>query len=577
MQSKQEKIGQVENGLRPEYFINGDKLKPIPEVMKETNTPGISVAIIHNSEILWTKGYGIADTETKLPVNTNTIFQAASISKPLTALAVMKVVQDGKLDLDENINTYLKTWKLPENEFTAKNKVTLRNLLSHTSGVTVHGFPGYKVHAGIPTLLQVLNGEYPANTGKIVVATEPNTVFSYSGGGYTIVQQVLIDQLQKPFQEIMKELILAPLGMINSFYSNCALNEKQCINATAGHKSDGSQVTGKRHLYPEMAAAGLWTTAEDLAKFSIEVQKSLKGESNKIITKEFMEIMTIPVLTGEYNVGLSNEKMGTELLLGHNGGNEGYTCSMLFHKEKRFGVIFMSNSDRGYEMKLPFFRSVAAAYGWDNILHPEYEKQILSEDEVKLFSGNYKMEFDKTVKIFQDNNKLIYKTIYDEPKQLDYVGNNIFIDGDRAVKFEFREDCGKFYMNGNIIMRLNDGEKLASDYIEENNIDQAAKFYQELMKKDEDMKNWLENNLNNTGYKCIWNNNYNTAIAFLKINTILFPESPNTWDSLGEAYFSAKQYELCIEAMKKSLEYNPNNQNAVEVIKSAEEYLKEQI
>ncbi len=519
MQSNQEKIRQVENGLRQEYFIKGARLKSITEVMEEISIPGVSVAVVHNFEIIWAKEYGISDTETQQPVNTNTIFQAASISKPLTALAVMKLVQDGKLDLDENINSYLKTWKLPENELTVKNKVTLRNLLSHTAGITVHGFPGYNIDAEMPTLVQVLNGEFPSNTGKVVVDMEPNTEFRYSGGGYTIVQQALIDQLQKSFQGIMQELVLDPLDMKNSFYSNSTLKEEQCTNTTAGHKGNGIQILGKRHVYPEMAAAGLWTTAEDLAKFFIEVQKSLKGKSNKIISKELMEIMTTPVLNGEYNIGLRNEKIGTEQLLGHSGGNEGYTCSMIFQKEKGVGAIFMSNCDNGYEMKMPFFRSVAAAYGW----------------------------------------------------------NNILIDTNRTVKIEFREDSGKLYMNENIIERLNDGEKLGSDYIEEGNLEQAVRWYQELVKKDNDMYNWLENNLNNAGYNCLWRKFYNTAIAFLKINTILFSKSANAWDSLGETYFHNKQYELCIEAMKKSLEYRQNNQNGVKFIKDAEEYLKKQI
>jgi len=574
MKSKQEKIVQVENGLRPEYFIKGDKLKSMTDLMNETNTPGISVAVIHNSEIVWTKGYGVADIETQKPVNTNTIFQAASISKPLTALAVMKLVQDGKLDLDENINSYLKTWKLPENEYTAKNKVTLRNLLSHTAGISVHGFSGYKADADMPTLVQVLNGQAPANSGKVVADMEPNTEFRYSGGGYTIVQQALIDQFQKTFQEIMQELVLDPLGMTNSFYSNTALNEKQCSNATAGHNNDGELVIGKRYIYPEMAAAGLWTTAEDLAKFAVEVQRSLKGESSKVISKEFMEIMTTPVLNGEYNIGLCNERIGSEQLLGHDGGNEGYSCGMLFHKEKEFGVILMSNSQSGYEMNIPFLRSAAAAYVFDNILSPDFEIFDLSADTVKLFSGNYRIEFDKTVKIFEDNSKLVYKTIFDDLKQLDYVGNNIMIDINRTTKIEFREAFGELCMNEKILERLNHGEKLASDYIDEYNIEQAASCYQEFMQQDNDMKNKLENNLNNDGYGCIWRKDYKTAISFLKINTILFPESVNVWDSLGEAYFIDKQYELSIEAMEKSLEYNPNNQNAVAIIKDAKEKLK---
>jgi len=143
MPNQSQKIQQIENGLRPKYFVKGDKLKSIDEVMKEMNIPGISVAIINNFEVVWSKGYGIADTETKQPVDENTIFQAASISKPVTAMAVMNMVQDGKLDLDKNINTYLKSWKLEENELTAKKAVTLKNLLSHNGGIRVVVRPSF--------------------------------------------------------------------------------------------------------------------------------------------------------------------------------------------------------------------------------------------------------------------------------------------------------------------------------------------------------------------------------------------------------------------------------------------------
>jgi CubicO group peptidase (beta-lactamase class C family) len=570
MKTQQEYIGQVENGLRSEYFVKGDKLKSITEAMNEASIPGISIAIINNFDTVLSKGYGIGDIKVGLPVDKNTIFQAASISKPLTALAVMKLVQDGKLDLNEDINTYLKTWKLPESHLTAKNKVTLKNLLSHTAGVTVHGFPGYCSEVKIPTLIQILNGEPPANTGKIHVDTEPNTEFRYSGGGYTIIQQILIDQLQKPFEEIMYELILEPLGMTNSFYSSSPLDEKQCTNATTGHKGDGSQVACKRHIYPEMAAAGLWTTPEDLAKFSMEVQKSLKGESNKILTRDFMEIMTTPILTGIYNLGLRNEKIGRELLLMHNGGNEGYSCSLMFHKEKGFGVIFMSNSDNGNKMRLPLIRSAAAAYGFHDILQPDYEITELSVEKMKLFQGNFKIQPDRSLKIFQHNGKLLYKTIFDEPIQLEYVGNNTLIDINRNVKFELIDGNRNLLLNESMIQRLKDEEMLASDFIEEGNIDQAVKCYQQVIEKDAHRKLSLEDELNNAGYNCISRKKYHTGIAFLKINTILFPQSSNAWDSLGEAYFINKQYQLSIEAMKKSLEYNPNNQNAATFICDAE-------
>lgn len=575
MPNQIEKIKQIENGLRPKYFVKGDKLKSIDEVMKEMHIPGISVAIINNFEVVWSKGYGIADIETKQPVDENTIFQAASISKPVTAMAVMKMVQDGKLDLDKNINTYLKSWQLPENEFTAKKAVTLKNLLSHNAGVTVHGFPGYKPDVPFPSLVQVLNGETPANTGKIFVDMEPETQWRYAGGGTTIVQQAMIDQENKSFQEIMQERVLNPIGMSNSFYSNSKLNEKQLKNATAGHYPDsGEQVVGKRHIYPEMAAAGLWTTAEDLAKFAVEIQKSLKGESNRVLNNQFTEIMTTPILKGEYNIGLANENISEEKFLGHGGGNEGYNCDLLFHKTKGYGVALMTNTDNGAAMIMQIFRSAAKVYGWDNILPPDFEEIVLTDTDKKHFCGSYQMDFDKTVQIYLKDNNLAYKLTCDDEYQMIPVSKQMLIKSDRTRKVEISADFDKLLQEGNELKRISDGEKLAGDYIETGDVEKAVKCYKELMEKDADAIKWLENYLNNAGYYFLSQNNFKVATGFLKTNSIIFPQSGNVWDSLGEVYFFDKKYELSIETMKKALEINPNNQNAISKIKEAEELLK---
>jgi len=575
MPNQSEKIQQVENGLRPKYFIKGDKLKSIPEVMKEMNIPGISVAIIDNFEVVWSKGYGVADTETKQPVDANTIFQAASISKPVTAMAAMKMVQDGKLDLDKNINTYLKSWKLEENELTAKKAVTLKNLLSHTAGVTQQGFEGYKPDAEMPTLIQVLNGESPANSGKIFVDIEPETMSRYSGGGTTIVQQAMIDQENKPFQEIMQERVLYPIGMSNSFFSNSILNEKQSSNATAGHYDDGTQVDCRKHIYPEMAAAGLWTTAGDLAKFALEMQRSLKGEPNKILNKQFADIMTTPVLKDGSNLGLGNRKLNEESFLAHAGGNEGYNCDLMFHKTKGYGLVLLTNSTSGAEnIMMPIFRSVAITYDWENILAPDYEPITLNDIELQRFCGTYLLAFDKTVKLYLKENKLIYKLSGAVEKEFIPVSKRLLISNDRSDKIEISEDSNKILLNGDELKRISDGEKLAADYVESCDIEKAVNCYKEHMEKDADAIKWLEDYLNDVGYYFLNQSNFKIATGFLKANSILFPQSVNVWDSLGEAYFYDKKYDLAIEAMKKVLEINPNNQNAVSKIKEAEAELK---
>lgn len=551
-------INEIEERLRPEYYINGDNYCTLEEAMQANSVPGISVAVIYDYKIIFNKAYGLSDTENSKIATSETIFQAASISKPITAMAVLKLVQDGILNLDENINTYLKTWKLPESEFTKNSKVTLRNLLSHTAGITIHGFPGYNSSLEIPSLQQVLKGESPANTSEIKSFAEPDTLFSYSGGGYTIVQQALVDQLQKPFEDIMKELVLTPLEMNSSFYSCTKLDEELSSKAAAGHYSDGNQVLGKRHLYPEMAAAGLWTTAEDLAKFAIEVQRALKGESNKIITQEFAELMATPILKGSYNLGLGNEKVGEVAFIGHNGGNEGFSCTMLFHKTKGYGFVLMTNSDNGYNLKLPLFRSIASVLSLENILAPNYEFETLTEDTIKLFSHRFKESLHSSIEFFQAENGLAYKNVFYNHKELDYVGNHTFIDKGRNLRFS--EKAGKFFKNNEQLELLENADKLPSDFIEANNFDAALNYYKEL----KDIS--LEASLNNFGYNCLGRESMSYGIGFLKLATMLFPTSPNAWDSLGEAYFMNKEYELCIEAMEKALELNPNNSNSVAYI-----------
>jgi CubicO group peptidase (beta-lactamase class C family) len=266
--------------LLPPVLVKGAKAWTIEERLRHHQAPGVSIAVIKNFKVEWAGGYGVRDAETREPVTTETLFQAGSISKPVAAMAALKKVEQGRLALDEDVNLKLVSWKLPENELTAKRKVTLANLLSHTAGLTVHGFPGYAADEPLPNVAQVLDGAAPANTAPVRVDLEPGTRFRYSGGGTTIAQLMLTDTERKPFPEIARETVLAPLGMTDSTYEQ-PLPPARARRAAAGHHADGRPVPGKFHVYPEMAAAGLWTTPTDLARFGIEVQLSLQGKSNR--------------------------------------------------------------------------------------------------------------------------------------------------------------------------------------------------------------------------------------------------------------------------------------------------------
>src|SRR5215208_967230 len=332
----QTRIQRVEQGLLSAVIVKGNPGWTIQERMKHYKIPGVSIAVINDHKVEWARGYGVKDLETGEPVTTETIFQAGSISKPVAAMVALKRVQEGKIALDEDINDKLTSWKLPDNEFTAKKKVTLANLLSHTAGLTVHGFPGYAVGEKLPTLPQVLDGAPPANTAAVRVNMEPGTRFRYSGGGTTIAQLLLTDTERRPFPDIARETVLAPLGMGDSGYEQ-PLPAARARLAATGHRADGKPVEGKFHVYPEMAAAGLWTTPTDLAKFGIEVQLSLQGKSNKVLSKASVERMVTPFVSNDVGLGFFIQKRGQQLYFGHDGADEGFRAMLLVHREKGYG------------------------------------------------------------------------------------------------------------------------------------------------------------------------------------------------------------------------------------------------
>jgi CubicO group peptidase (beta-lactamase class C family) len=324
--------------------------------------PGVSVAVIRDFQVDYLEVHGVASRATQAPVTENTLFQAASISKPVSAVAALRMVQDGEISLDTDINAYLTAWQVPDNEYLSTEKVTLRRLLSHTAGTTVHGFRGYRYTEPRPTLIQILNGTPPANSPAIVVDFIPGTASRYSGGGYVVMQQAMIDIEGTTFPDIMREEVLQPLGMANSTFEQ-PLPQSRLSAASAGHYSNGQVVPGDHHIYPEMAAAGLWTTPEDLAHLLIELQLSLRGESNQILDRELVELMLTEV-GGGFGLGFAVWSERGQDYFGHGGANEGYRCIMVAHRTGGFGVVVMTNSDDGTELADAVVEVIAEREGW---------------------------------------------------------------------------------------------------------------------------------------------------------------------------------------------------------------------
>jgi CubicO group peptidase (beta-lactamase class C family) len=342
----------------------------LAEAMKRVGVPGLSVAVIRDFDIHWTRAYGVADVVSGAAVNTETLFQAASISKPVAAMAVLKAAQDGRVSLDEDVNRYLTSWKVPASAATSRQPVTLRSLMSHTSGTDDgFGFPGYEPGAPLPTPVQILNGEKPSNVGQVLVKRAPLTTFKYSGGGVTLVQLLIGDVTRRPFPDLMRDTVLTPIGMTRSAYEQ-PLSAERDKNAARAHDRAGQARNVKWHVYPELAAAGLWTTPTDLARFGIELQKSLQGRANRVLSRAMAAEMATPVGVGPFAIGMQIGKTGEGWYLSHGGSNWGFQCLLVVHKIKGYGVAAMANSDSGGRLIGELQQRLAAAYKWDSLDKP---------------------------------------------------------------------------------------------------------------------------------------------------------------------------------------------------------------
>ena len=288
-------------------------------------------------------------------------------------------MQAGRIDLDADVNKYMVSWKIPDNEFIYDQKVTLRHLLSHTAGLTVSGLPGYAVGEPVPTLLEILDGRKPAKSAPVRVDTVPGTKWRYSGGGFLVVQQLLIDMTGKQFPVLMNELVLKKLSMGHSTFDQplaTALRRR----AASGHKESGEKVKADWRTYPEMAPGGLWTTPSDLALFAIDLQRSRSRKRNKVLSAATatemlsgqMKDFPIDAVSERYGREISNQGLGFRLEgkgrsagFSHHGGNEGYQCFLVAYIESGQGVgVVMTNSDNAFELIQEIVRSIANEYRW---------------------------------------------------------------------------------------------------------------------------------------------------------------------------------------------------------------------
>ena len=339
---------------------------PIPEdavaaILEEQHVPGVSIAVVHDGRIDWAKGYGVREQGKSGRVDTNTLFQAASISKPVSAVVALRMVERNELALDEDVNRRLESWKVPVNELTRSEPVTLRRLLSHSAGLTMHGVPEFTAGAEVPTLVQILNGEFATATESVRPVVEPGSVHRYSGGGYIVLQVLLTDVAGRPFAPLARELVLQPAGMSSSTFEQ-PLPRHLRHGAAVGHHSDGTPIEGSWHTLPEQAAGGLWTTPRDLASFMIELWRSYHGQSETLLSQHLARLMLTRQIE-DFGLGLYLPSAGVARFQ-HGGGNAGYRCHMVLSIDVADGVVIMTNGDAGEQVIWELFEAIAQAYGW---------------------------------------------------------------------------------------------------------------------------------------------------------------------------------------------------------------------
>jgi CubicO group peptidase (beta-lactamase class C family) len=425
--------------LRPSVQVQGRTYKPesLAELMRRHQVPAVSIAVLRGNRIAWSGAFGVADPVTRRAATTDTLFQAASISKPIAASAALKLVEQGQLSLDAPVNTGLKSWRIPDSAGAKGDAVTLRHLLTHTAGLTVHGFGGYRPGTAIPSVRQVLDGTAPANSGAVRLTAAPGSEWRYSGGGFTVLQLMLTDATGKSFADLMTGLVLRPAGMTRSSFVQ-PIPATAAMKAAVAHLGNGKPISGRYHLYPEMAAAGLWTTPSDLARWAGALGDAYNGKKGGLLSP----VMTRQMLTpgkGDWGLGLGLRREGKTVRFSHSGANEGFRSLMIVDPVRGDGIVLMANSDSGGKLFGPLIQAVGGMFGW-----PEGQARVLvpaaiSDQERASILGRYEGG-PIVVEVALQGDRLMATQDGSETFELIPRGKDVFVAPDIGLRIDFVRD-----------------------------------------------------------------------------------------------------------------------------------------
>ena len=563
----------VENGLFGAFRIEGATWS-LEERMEHYGVTGLGIAVIRDSKIDWAAGYGVRDARSGEPVTTRTLFQAASISKPVSAIGAMTLVEDGLLPLDEDVRDYLESWMVPEDDISMSNELTLAHLLSHTGGTTVHGFAGYGSLAEVPTLPQVLDGAPPANSDPVFMSTGSGQMYRYSGGGSTIAQCAMMDVTGEDFADILRARVLEPLGMRDSTFAQ-PLPTDLWPDHAAGHLESGVRIPGEFHTHPEQFAAGLWTTPSDLARMLIAMQRAWRGEGESLLPTETVRRMLTPVMGG-YGLGFSIDQrpsMGSEpyAYFGHGGSNVGFKCFAQAERDGGLGVVIMTNADTGPNVTRELMRAVQYVYGWPGFDAPARERVALDPDTLTACAGRYATDAGDTILVEAVNARDGHVRIRfcpERPRELVPTGPNTFTDPEDGTTIAFGELIGDVFgsvqldaeRGGPEAWRLLDSDEPGPiELLSTGRVDAGLEALRALASEDPRADAVSDGTLNALAVALYGAGDAAAGAAVAAFNVERHPDSANSWDTLAKACELAGDEDGARRAYERTLEALPDD------------------
>lgn len=558
---------------------NDGEMLSIEELMKKRGLVGLSVAIFEDYEIKEIQVWGEKEVGTNELIDENTVFSTASISKAITATLIVKLAYEGKIDLDVPVNTYLKRWKLQDNEFTKNNPVTLRHLLLHTAGTTQGGFADYYAGDEVPSVIESLNGEIQNYDEPVKIVFEPGSKMQYSGGGYTVAMVALEDHIGRSLRALAKEYLFDPIGMNNSTFLQP--NEPGFFMNAAKSHNEEREVYGLP-ICPQLSASGLWSNPTDMSLFLIEIQKGLKGNS-KVFAKEMVKEMLEPAA---FSMGFLDRSLGWEVQgygniewFAHGGANTGTGGHIYATKERGRGIVIFGNGPNG--IRLPILDEVRSAiidaHDWSINLEDKYEISKNYRLD-KIFEGRYFAE-PGALSLIQRDGKIVLSPGENGPAvfELFHIGGNKFALDGMSFQFEIFTDSKTketyIGVTGNgrksptkDFLKVSDSPKSPYEFFEANSFEESLNYFKNQKELDVVIPETLEENLYKQGDKYLSQEDAQKAIDLFEIMVALYPNSANAYDSLGEAYLAEGNKQKAKENYKKTLKLNPENDKVRKII-----------